>query len=145
MIFSARRQRSIRIGVYSLTLLFLLRALVPAGFMPAPLASGSPVQLCPQGLSSVEVAALFGQHHQPGHHHQPSHHGGASGQGGQDGPAEEFNCPLGLVISQGFLPTPSIDFSFEQAPATLERDQVVLFQTSRLRAFNPRAPPRHSV
>lgn len=38
----------------------LLRALVPAGFMAAPLAEGWPLQLCPSGMAMVSYTALLG-------------------------------------------------------------------------------------
>jgi hypothetical protein len=37
---------------------FLVRALIPVGFMPAPLASGSPVMVCHGGLAGAFFEAL---------------------------------------------------------------------------------------
>jgi hypothetical protein len=59
----------------------VLRVAVPVGYMPAPLASGWPVQLCPDGLSAEVMVALFGPSHQ--HHAAPAppahhHHGTAT-------------------------------------------------------------------
>lgn len=137
MNFQAQRKRSAPVGIYSLALIFLLRSLVPAGFMPAALASGSPIQLCPQGLSPGVIAVLFDHHQQ--HHH--AHHGHVPDQASQ---GEEFNCPLGLVLNPDVVSSAYIDFSLEKAPESLEVDPVVLFKTSRLKAFNSRAPPRRS-
>ena len=46
-------------------LAIILRVLVPAGFMPAPLSDGWYLSLCPQGHSSAAVTALpdEGGHH----------------------------------------------------------------------------------
>jgi hypothetical protein len=47
----------------------LLRLLVPAGYMPAPLSSGWPVQICPSGLPDSAIQALLGQSQHSHHHH----------------------------------------------------------------------------
>lgn len=71
-----------RAVTYTTVALFLLQALVPAGFMPAPLSKGQFVQLCPTGLTP-ELMQVF----HPGHSsslsdphagHHAGHHQGAA-------------------------------------------------------------------
>ncbi|MFK7915321.1 MAG: hypothetical protein AB8B93_15515 [Pseudomonadales bacterium] len=73
----------LRVLQISLLAVLLLRVLVPVGYMPAALADGWPVQLCPDGLSSAAMTALLGEQHQ--HHkmhsmvsmsHEGAHHEG---------------------------------------------------------------------
>ena len=57
----------------------LLRALLPAGFMPVALPGGLSVQLCPDAAAGVAAS-------QPLHAHQGVHHGGP-------GPASGHHVP----------------------------------------------------
>ena len=127
-----RQQKPFIGSVIAIILLFLLRAMVPAGFMPAALGSGSPVQLCPQGLTAQEVAVLLGEHH--------AHHHGEEAQAG-----EEFNCPLGLLLSAAALPSSFDNLTLENPVQTVPFAALVLFRVSPLRAFNSRAPPVYSA
>lgn len=66
--------RLARAGLLRLALLgMLLRIAVPAGYMPAALADGWYLQLCPDGLSAAAMVALFGEGHR--------HHGVGVGTG----------------------------------------------------------------
>jgi|GEM_PF-2084858 hypothetical protein len=93
---------------------FLCRALVPVGFMPAPVADGGPFRLCHGGAAGALVAALLGQastsfaaddyaheyaHSDPRH----SHHAGvdhAAPDDRQNANHEGWErCPIGAVLA----------------------------------------------
>lgn len=116
-------------------LTLLLRTLVPAGYMPAPLTSGWPVQICPDGLPLAAVEALLGQAH--GHHH----HGGDPASG--DDTAMPEQCELGA----GFAASAAVAGISLQIPA--QRPSPARFikppahtSLDELPAFRPRAPPK---
>lgn len=67
----------------------LLRLLVPVGTMPAALAGGWFLQLCPDGLPAETLARLLGDSH---HHH---HHAVESGERS----ATPVRCDLGAALS----------------------------------------------
>lgn len=47
---------------------FFVQSLIPVGYMPASIKSGSIVELCPEGMSAEWMMALLGHHHA---HHSP--------------------------------------------------------------------------
>ncbi len=139
------QQRSVQIALCAL----LLRALVPSGYMAAPLADGWPWQLCPSGMASASFAVLLGDrvdnsNHDlselpsAGHAHHAEHSGAHPHASDEPDPA----CGLGA----GFAALAQAPFA---APATPEMVSVVLdlkIQLAQPRApprrYNPRAPPR---
>jgi len=86
---------------------FLCRALVPVGFMPAPLADGGPIRVCHGGAAGTLLAALLEQRtstvlteagsHADGHHSQ------------HDEPRRDLNhegwerCPVGTAFAFAVL------------------------------------------
>lgn len=108
----------------------LLRILVPAGFMPASVADGWYLTLCPDGWSRQALTVLLG--HQ--HHHAPEHHSGGVQQ-----------CELG-----GGLAAPCVTAAggaeprapgSSPAPPLPQATPVLAVPDP---AFRPRAPPRLS-
>lgn len=83
-------------------LAILLRAAVPAGFMPGSLTSGWYLVLCPDGISSSAMMALLGEQQDHSHHHM---HAQGSGTPGSDSSANaSFNqCDLGSGYSSAFI------------------------------------------
>ncbi len=65
----------------------LLRASIPDGYMPAPLAAGMPFVLCPSGIPAGFMAMPGG----PDHHHG---HGGDAGAG-----VDASQCPIGHMLT----------------------------------------------
>jgi len=61
----------------SFSLVLLVQGAMPAGYMPASVASGWPVMLCPEGLPAGFLDALNGgagsQQIRGGRHHHPHH------------------------------------------------------------------------
>ncbi|HEX6993062.1 MAG TPA: hypothetical protein VF339_02845 [Gammaproteobacteria bacterium] len=117
---------------------FLCRALVPVGFMPAPLADGGPIRICDGGIAGALLAALTEQRasavqpaadtHADAHHSQHDDH-----QRGLDHEGWE-RCPIGTAFAFAVLaydlalPLPSL----EHVLAEGERDVAI-----------PRALPSH--
>lgn len=127
-----RRPPTVLLMAAALTL--LLRTLVPAGYMPAPLTNGWPVQICPDGLPLAAVEALLGQAHD--HHH----HGGHADAGNDTAMPEQ--CELGA----GFAASAAVAGISLQIPA--QRPSPARFipppahtALSERPAFRPRAPP----
>lgn len=105
---------------------FLLRASIPAGYMPASVEDGSFVKLCPDGLSAEVMTALLGHDH--------AHHSGD----------EMRFVQCDLSIGQGeplaigpVFETPHIADSVTRHPNTDSRTTTT---SSRYRC-RPRSPP----
>jgi len=108
--------------------LLLLRAIVPAGYMPGSLERGTWFELCPEGLPVAVIAAFAGDHH---------HH--ATG----DGPSSAVgDCSFGDLLNTAAVhaasdqPAPPIPFSVPEPVA--EQDFPLL---RRRIVHAPRAPP----
>ncbi|WP_405227873.1 hypothetical protein [Lentisalinibacter sediminis] len=121
----------------------LLRAIIPAGFMPAAIGAGFPLQVCPSGLPDGALTRLAGEHaahHHHGHHgHHDAGDGGNGGNGGHVYSAEQ--CPIAhliaaaaLPVSAGpavpVLPAPAIAVPAPRHPAT-----------ARVHQYRSRGPP----
>jgi hypothetical protein len=70
-----------------------LRAVVPAGFMPAAIGNGLPFEMCPSAVPAEILAAMSGAGHS---HHQ--HHAGHNAAG-SDGHFNTGDCPIGQALS----------------------------------------------
>lgn len=108
---------------------FLLRLLVPAGYMPAAVDSGWPLQLCGDGIPAEVMAHLTGAHH---HHHHA--HGDAGGM--------PEHCDLGGGFAAD-AELASMEVAGAPAPTALQPrrlppllDQIRVYPTQQ-----PRAPP----
>ena len=71
----------------------LLRAFVPAGYMPAAPGKGLLFELCHDGLPAGFMQALGGH----------GHHGGHSGHGGHDEHAAGADCSIGHILSMAVI------------------------------------------
>lgn len=126
--------RDFRSGFACLVFLGLaMRAVMPAGYMPAPLAEGGPFVLCPGGLSGANyfLADDDGKHAH-GHDH------GAEGE--DSAVAWEF-CPTGFVSGQAALtadPAVAVPFLKPFAP---EAGHVVATYPAVVPSYHARAPP----
>ena len=114
----------------------MLHALVPGGFMPASLAGGWFVELCPDGMARALFEALTG----PERHGEHSHH--AAADSGYDGHAFE-QCDLG----NGFAgPVLSADSGIPVLPGVSSPQPAAsLAATATPSTHSPyrsRAPPR---
>ncbi|MEQ8857466.1 MAG: hypothetical protein RIC56_02355 [Pseudomonadales bacterium] len=92
----ARLRQSRHLGLsLALGAALLLRVLVPAGYMPAALADGWLLQLCPDGLPAATVQALLGPSHQHHEHHAPPHGAPNDLAAADDAIAVPDQCELG--------------------------------------------------
>lgn len=95
--------------------------------MPASLADGWFVQLCPDGWPAAAVVALFG------HEHAHAHHG--------EQPESFADCELGGIAAAAVA---TADIAVSPAPAhgtvTAPRDRFAARDRGR-DAFRPRGPP----
>ncbi len=111
---------------------FLLRLLVPSGYMPASVDSGWPLQLCGNGIPAAVMAHLTGAHH---HHHAHNHAHGGTG-------SKPEHCDLGGgFAADTVLASMEVDDAAPPAalmPLPLPR---VPGQSSAYPAQQPRAPP----
>src|SRR5690606_37644470 len=80
---------------------FLCRALVPAGFMPAPLADGGPIRFCHGGPAGALLTALIEQlsaeHAHSSHEEHHDHTRDDASHEGWD------RCPVGTAFAFAFL------------------------------------------
>ena len=94
------RRQSYRIGRHWLATVCLalaVQSLFPAGYMPASLADGWPVMLCPDGLPPDFLPTS-------GHHHG-AHHDHGDEAGGD--PRASDDCALGKALQGQALPAPA--------------------------------------
>jgi hypothetical protein len=119
------------------------RVVVPAGYMPAPLADGGPIVLCHGGAAGQvlsRLGELAGNHHsEHGDQHRDHHPDtGEDGSGVHD--AWEI-CPLGKVLTAAAITAEftlhTLELS-EPAPATEPRNLTAAVTHG---AYWARAPP----
>gem|GEM_PF-3533947 len=145
--------RAILLGIASLGL--VVRALVPSGYMAAPVSEGWPVTLCPSqaseffpgwdadraghhgGSASHEGAGQHGSSH-----HGSSHHADVDGEvPPSESPSEESTCPLGAYINAAIdLDSESSAVVFVEVGRAHARSLSIGYVAARTFAF-PRGPP----
>jgi hypothetical protein len=112
-----------------------LRAITPAGYMPAPLADGLPFVLCPGGVYGA--AHVIASDHEPGGH---VHHDSMRGDGGSSGGWE--SCPFGNAFGAA-APTADTDpVAVFFRPVSLPAQADSFIATSITHPNRARAPPR---
>lgn len=108
-----------------------LRAIVPAGYMPAPLSEGLPFVLCPGSAPYLSL---------PGN----KHHGGDAGHAstGDDAasPAWEF-CPFGVFFSQAAPATEHAALAPPPSQSPLFAEPGAIVRPALARSWRARAPP----
>lgn len=110
-----------------------LRAVVPAGYMPAPIAEGLPFVLCPGAVPGLASLAGHGPHDR-GHVH-----GNEEAPPGDSGTWDV--CPFGAVFGASILPPelgPLIAWLAAVSPAAAANAFV---PSPITRAWRARAPP----
>ena len=73
----------------------VMRAFIPAGYMPAAPGKGLLFELCHDGLPVSFMAALDGHGHHAGH-------------GGHEDHAASGDCSIGHILSMAFIDEPAI-------------------------------------
>jgi len=110
----------------------LFRAFIPSGFMPAPVGSGWPLQLCPNGLNTAAIETLF-KHHD--HHH-------ASDPGTGIDHIEQ--CQFGLQLGAAYLPGDGWLLADPVSAPLLVKPFIGYAVARRHYNYYSRAPPRSS-
>jgi hypothetical protein len=108
-------------------LAFACRFVIPPGYMPASLADGGPIVLCPVGMPA-DFGSNEPRHHDTGHDHD-------------DGAMAWEHCPLGTLFSSVAL---SNDFHLTIAAAANDPAPITesfAFVSSTTTVFRARAPP----
>lgn len=124
---------------------FLCRALVPAGFMPAPIADGGPIRFCHGGAAGALLTALLSQRSSLAEEHA---HAGDHGHGQHEDDHRDHvkheawdRCPVGTAFAFAALtadfslPLLSLEHDFEPVVAGPPVAGVVLAH------YRARAPP----
>jgi len=142
--------RTLRPQIFlALAATLLLRAMIPAGFMPAAIGAGFPLQVCPSGLPDGALQRLAGAHanhdhndhhgHQGHHAHHDQHGHGDGHDGGHAYSAEQ--CPIAHLLAAAALPV-----SLLPAPPILPAPPVTApaprhQAAARVHPYHPRGPP----
>ena len=121
-------KRQLRV-VLALGAALLLRAAIPAGYMPAGADSGPPVsQFCPEGVPAEFMQMLAGGHAE---HHEDVH----------AGHSPDHQCPIGhLLLSAAAVDNPWHDDVSLAAPVFEALPVRVLTGTTRTH-YHSRGPP----
>ncbi len=117
----------------------LLRAFVPAGYMPAAPGKGLLFELCHDGMPPAIMAALDGHVHGHGSHGEHGHHGHDTSD------SEEragLTCSIGHLLSFAVIDAVDIVEAAVIAPVSFTTAELPSFSiVPRTRAFSARAPP----
>lgn len=108
---------------------FLIRALIPVGFMPAPVSNGWPIVLCPTGLSDASIQTLLALH---------AHH--SSGESGSNSEYSEL-CPLGMQLGAAFLPVETLSLSVHLVARVVITPSTTTGMARHFFSYLSRAPP----
>ena len=125
--------RKLRLHYGVLLAIFACRALVPVGFMPAPISAGGPIVICPGGAGGALLRHLAAHRDQSDSDHRHEH-----APGGHDAWAY---CPVGASLAAAALLT-VVHFQLPAHSPVLEATEpaqvLPRFVIARYRA---RAPP----
>lgn len=122
---------------------FLCRALVPAGFMPAPLADGGPIRFCHGGPAGALLTALIEQRSpetsaEHAHSSHEEHHDHTRDDASHEG---WDRCPVGTAFAFAFL-TADVALPLLPLEHGLEPDRFDRVFLPVIPAhYQPRAPP----
>jgi hypothetical protein len=129
---------------YVVYLALACRLLVPAGFMPAPLAEGGPLRLCPGGAAGALLEALAAGDVASSAQHDTRHrHHGHDNNGGKA--PEQYDpwqyCPVGAVFASATLVGESSTTVLELEHFFAARTARILVSLARTGVYRARAPP----
>lgn len=125
------------------------RVFIPAGFMPAPVAEGWPVKLCPSVVGVSE-----GRHQSHAGDHDTGHHGGEGHVAASHHDARESDerntqhnpCPLGALFASAALVENGDSLFYAPELGSLARGaESPAFSSTPAVGFNPRGPPSSSL
>jgi hypothetical protein len=111
----------------------LLRAFIPAGYMPAAPGQGLLLELCPSGLPTGFISASANNHGSHGHH---------TGHGAQNEHEMDGDCSLGHILSFAFIDAavaPDVELAPVASIIAVAALELVL--PARVHAYAARGPP----
>ncbi len=126
----------------ALSLLLIVQGVMPSGYMPASVAEGWPVALCPEGLPPAFLLVRPAAAPRAGHHANHHDHGGAEQSGQEVHAGASDYCPIGSALdvsavavlvatgAAGLRPYAHPTSSYQRPALTVEPA-----------AFRSRAPP----
>lgn len=118
----------------------LLRALIPAGYMPVAEEQGLSIEFCPDAGALPPGIALSASAHS--HHHHDHRHAG----GGPDSSSATHHTPCLFTASGTLAPAPAEAALLAAGPAHHDAAEPArgpqLHLPSIVRAQSPRGPPR---
>jgi hypothetical protein len=118
---------------------FVLRALTPAGYMPAPIGADGPFALCPN--SNPGLSQLLSQVGGPKAHHHGAHDHNAQGTPGAENKAPWESCKFGAA-SGAAAPVADIRTDIPvAAPVLVATTIVTIIRAMPLRTIRVRGPP----
>jgi hypothetical protein len=112
--------------------------LIPVGYMPGPLAAGSPVQLCDAGFYVPAHAHDHAAHAGHGAHQEQR---GQHDHGKKTDELKWKHCPSGALAAAGAIP---VEYRLDLPPGEAERlplRDAGRVTRARFTAFRSRAPP----
>jgi hypothetical protein len=108
----------------------LLRAVIPAGYMPANAGSGLLFEFCPEGVPAEFMRIVGGNSN---HHHSHAHHGESVG--------DDHHCPVGHLL----LSAAAVDDNWQMDARITASIPVAVFSDSYESAsrthYRSRGPP----
>lgn len=131
---SSKRRRNWLIAV---CVALFVQSMYPAGYMPASMAGGWPIMLCPNGMPVLFMASRHQQH--GGHQHHGDHQ--SHGDQTREQQADD-TCPVGKALDSQALPIATVTAA---SYGIVGDDLQVRPYPSPLRRFptncRPRGPP----
>jgi len=111
----------------------LLRAFIPAGYMPAAPGQGLLFELCPSGLPAGFTSAAGDHDGHSGHHSSHNAH---------DENPSDGDCSLGHILSFAFIDAVDVpDLDFALPTGIIAAVSFELVTPARQYAYAPRGPP----
>jgi len=111
----------------------LLRAFIPAGYMPAAPGQGLLFELCPSGLPAGFMSAVGDHVGHSGHHSSHDAH---------DEDASGSDCSMGHILSFAFIDAADVsDFDFAPPAGIVAVVSLESIAPARQYAYAPRGPP----
>jgi hypothetical protein len=113
--------------------------LIPVGYMPGPIATGSPIQLCDAGFRIPALSHDHAAHagHGGAHEHRHDHHDRSD----DTHELQWKHCPAGALAAAGAIP---VEYRLDLPPGESERSvlrDAEHLTRARFTAFRSRAPP----
>jgi len=107
----------------------VLRAFIPAGYMPAAPGKGLLFELCHDGLPVSFMAALDGHGHHAGH-------------GGHEEHSAAGDCSIGHILSMAFIDeSPPVEPAIQPSPGILITAPLQQLLRGYYGVYSARAPP----